>query len=85
MVKSLETVRDSSRQAHELLENLLLWARSQTGTLSFTPERVDLSRLVRETITLASAQAAPKNISLHTQCPESLVAYADPHMVETIL
>ena len=83
--KSLEIIRGSSRQAHELLENLLLWARAQTGSLSFRPEPADLKMLVTECITLLEPQASNKNISIDSCFEDQPVIEADVNMIRTVL
>lgn len=83
--KSLENIRDSSTHAHELLENLLLWARSATGTMAFNPKPVQMQDLVEESIALLIAQAIAKNITIHNECTENLTIAADENMMKTIL
>lgn len=83
--KSLEIVRDSSRQAYELLENLLLWARSQTGSLTFRPGPADMKMLVKECVTLLKTQASHKNITIHTHSDDQVIIDADMNMIRTIL
>lgn len=83
--KSLENIRGSSQQAHELLENLLLWARSHTGTMVFSPEKTDLKILVKESIELINTQADRKNIQIYTEFTDDAMILADKNMVMTIL
>jgi signal transduction histidine kinase/ligand-binding sensor domain-containing protein len=83
--KSLENIKGSSQQAYELLENLLMWARSQTGTLAFNPRFTDLKSLVTESITLVSTQAARKNITIHGEIINEVVMYVDVNMIRTVL
>ncbi|MDO9256031.1 MAG: two-component regulator propeller domain-containing protein [Bacteroidales bacterium] len=83
--KTLENIKGSSLQAHELLENLLLWARSQTGTISFRPEPVDLRVQAEESIELVSVQAARKNISIIADFKTSGLISGDVNMMNTIL
>jgi signal transduction histidine kinase len=83
--KSLENIRDSSTHAHELLENLLLWARSATGTMAFRPEPVPMQKLVEESIELVQAQADARNITIHNECSHNLTIPADENMMKTIL
>jgi signal transduction histidine kinase/ligand-binding sensor domain-containing protein len=85
MQKTLENIKGSSQQAHELLENLLLWARSQTGTLTFRPEPVNLKILVEECIDLVTGQAVRKNITIEQDCPDKIVLPVDINMVRTII
>jgi signal transduction histidine kinase/ligand-binding sensor domain-containing protein len=83
--KSLENIKGSSQQAHELLENLLLWARSHTGTLTFRPEPVNLKMLVEECIDLVSGQAVRKNITIQQECPVEIILPVDVNMFRTII
>lgn len=83
--KSLENIRDSSTHAHELLENLLLWARSATGTMPFKPEPVNMQRLAEESLDLLQAQADARDITIHNECSENLTIQADENMMKTIL
>lgn len=83
--KTLENIKGSSQQAHELLENLLLWARSQTGTISFRPEPLDLKVQVEESIELVAGQAARKNISIIAEYKTDGLISGDLNMMNTIL
>ncbi len=83
--KTLENIKGSSQQAHELLENLLMWARTQTGTISFRAESFDLKEQVEESIELLTVQAARKNISIITDFSNRSWVSGDINMVSTIL
>ncbi len=83
--KTLENIKGSSQQAHELLENLLLWARSQTGTISFRPEPFDLKLRAEEIIELVAVQAARKNITILSDFNTGGLVTGDVNMMSTIL
>lgn len=83
--KTLENIKGSSQQAHELLENLLLWARSQTGTISFRPEPVDLKEQVEASLQLVAVQASRKNISIIADFGKCDMVTGDVNMISTIL
>lgn len=83
--KNLENIRTSSQQAHELLENLLLWARSQTETIVFRPETVDLQVLVGESLGMIAIQASRKTIAITTDYGNCRPVQADINMIRTIL
>lgn len=83
--KALEDIKTSSQQAYELLENLLLWARTHTGTVPFNREQIDLNVLVAESIKLIGIQAARKNISITTDLDKSIWIIGDINMINTIL
>mgnify|MGYP006285673587 CR=1 FL=1 len=83
--RSLINIKDSSQQAHELLENLLLWARSHTGTIIFNPVAADMKELINDSISQINSQANRKNINLHFDDVDSVVVSADVNMIRTIL
>ena len=83
--KTLENIKGSSQQAHELLENLLLWARSQTGTISYKPVSVDLNIQAEESIQLIAVLATRKNISIIADFSTGVLINGDVNMINTIL
>lgn len=83
--EAVRKIQGSSRQAHELLENLLQWARSHTGTMPFQPERVEVNALIAETIDLLQDQASRKNIEIHSGSGQTVIASLDAQMIRTVL
>ncbi len=81
----IQTISDASNSAYKLLENLLNWARSQTGRLSFEPEVVDLLELTNEIKKLIEAQAHSKNIALQVNIEPGHKVFADSNALETII
>ena len=82
---SLNTIKKSSRQAYDLLENLLVWARSQTGKIDFRPETFALSQSISNTLAIARSIAGKKNIQIINNIQEPCLVYADKNMLNTIL
>jgi len=85
ILKYLNIIDNSSKHAFTLLENLLLWARTQTGTIDFHPEVIDLQSSVIDIIALLDNQAKKKYISIINNIEDRCFAYADKNMIETIL
>lgn len=83
--KSLENIKGSSQQAYELLENLLLWARTQTGTIAFRPVSINITEQAESCIELLAVQAARKNIKLTTEGNTSTWILGDANMMNTII
>lgn len=78
-------IHNAATKAFELLENLLLWARSQRGLVDFAPEKMKLRPAVDEVIALARLQAEKKEISLESAVADDITVFADPQMVKTII
>lgn len=76
-----------TKRFHDLLENLLTWARSQSGRIEHHPEKIRLSEIVEEHILQEKSRAHNKSIKLSSSIdPESeLVVYADRNMLSTAL
>lgn len=83
--KYADIIQESSLQAMELLKNLLEWSRSQTGRMEFTPVKIRMDQLVEGVIGSMSAPARFKNISVCTNLPNHLTAFADKEMLSAIL
>jgi ligand-binding sensor domain-containing protein/signal transduction histidine kinase len=83
--KYLTNIKEASRQAFELLQNLLFWARSQTGTLEFKPVSFDLRDRIEENIFLVKSQAEKKSIRITHTATEGQTALGDVNMIDTVL
>ena len=80
----LELMNDSAGNLYELLENLLTWARSQRGNLSFNPSLIEVRSVAEQSIFQLAVQASDKNISLENAVPGGIFAKADANMVNTV-
>ncbi len=81
----IEEMKDSSNRGFRLLENLLEWARSQSGRISFTPGQILINQLLEENIGLLQRQAKAKKITISTHLAYKELVTADANMVNTIL
>lgn len=78
-------IYQSARNAYNLLENLLDWARLERGVLESHLGRVDLRHSVDETVGLLSHTANVKEITLDVQVALETAVVADPNMLSTII
>ncbi len=81
----IEMVHESSVNLHNLLINLLQWARTQTGSIKFEPHEMDLHAVIDENVKLLTGNAEKKEINLKSEVPVGTIAYFNPNMVNTIL
>ena len=72
-------------QTYGLLDNLLIWAKSQMDGIRAHPARLSLLPLTQETTQLVAGQAEHKNIDVSVAISPSLQAYADLDMVMIVL
>jgi len=81
----LGILRDDIQNTYKLLENLLLWSRSQRGTIDFHPENISLYLVLVETIDVLKHTAASKSITIKNKIAENIIVKADFSMLSTIL
>jgi two-component system sensor histidine kinase/response regulator len=81
----IEILHMTSKQSYALLENLLEWARTQTGRMEMRPENIDIQNLIEENISLLINQAAKKKIKLINNVQVKTTAFADPNMINTVI
>jgi len=78
-------IHDASRQAYNLLENLLHWSRAQTGRMEVNPSGFDLHEIIEENIRLLGGNASEKNISLISKIYQGTLVYGDANMISTVI
>ena len=84
-IRMVNIINESAKSGRMLLENLLEWSRSQTGSMNFHPETLDLSTLTKEVIDLVAQNARQKEIAIVSNIRNETTAFADANMVKTIL
>lgn len=78
-------LEQSSAGVVALLENLLTWARAQSGRVDYKPEKFDLSEVVASTIQVLRMNAENKGLKLTSEVSPNTMVYADKNMVTTIV
>jgi signal transduction histidine kinase/ligand-binding sensor domain-containing protein len=83
--KYLHFIYTSSVSGNELLTNLLMWSRSQTGELKFNPEQQDIAYIIDQTAKLLDGNAQTKNITIEQVVKENLNCWFDENMMKTVI
>mgnify|MGYP003624500144 CR=1 FL=1 len=78
-------INSSAQNTLVLLENLLSWAKSQTGQITFNPQKIVLSSIISEVIEQSNSAAIAKDISLIHKQADEIEAYADEDILKTVL
>jgi PAS domain S-box-containing protein len=73
-----------AQQGYDLLENLLEWARSQTGRLDLKFERLNLYELSNEAIGILRSNADNKQIEIINKINKNYEVVADKNTVKTV-
>ena len=82
---TVHNLNATTDEAFNLLDNLLGWAKSESGVLSIIKEELDVNQLVGQNIRLQQMSAQTKNITISTAIPENALVYADMNMTKTVL
>ncbi|SEA40651.1 PAS domain S-box-containing protein [Flavobacterium gillisiae] len=81
----INIIKSQAKDTLILLDNLLNWAQSQTGQISFNPGKIILSDVMPKIIKLNTSLSKSKNISLNYCSLEKIEVYADENMLRTIM
>ncbi len=83
--KYSKTIERITENTSSLIQNLLSWARIQTGLISYNPEpHLALSQIEFE-IKMMSDMFDKKNIKFDFECPPELIFVCDRNMMSTII
>jgi two-component system sensor histidine kinase/response regulator len=81
----LKDISILTEQAMALLENLLLWAKNQSGRLTSNPAKNDFAEAIKNAILLIRHQADNKNISIIKDSIPKTEAFFDAEQIAIVL
>jgi len=84
-LKYTQIINTSSKSAATLLENLLEWARSQTGEIIIKQKSISINDLFVKNIQIVTVMAEKKNIIIENKLFENETVFADELLVNIIL
>jgi DNA-binding response OmpR family regulator len=82
LLKDLYLLSDN---AFNLLENLMNWAKSQSGGIVCRPHRENIQALIKAVLTLFNMQADSKNITLKFREGEEVFGYFDSELISVAI
>ena len=86
VASSANLMKGAAAQTKDLLVNLLEWSRTQTGSIAFNPEWIDIQFIINEIVGLLKVTAGQKGLELKFESQlESSSIWADKYMLSTIL
>ncbi len=78
-------IQNSSWRAMDLLTNLIVWARLQSGRMELNPENFDLVALINEVTELSLDFARQKSLTIYRELPSSVIVPGDKAMISSVL
>lgn len=78
-------MNESANNLFRLLNNLLEWAKSQTGAIQYNPEEADLWFIAMNEISIMESVANNKGITLINEIQANTTVFCDVKMIQTII
>lgn len=86
IIDHLKIINSVSKQTCDLLDNLLVWSRSQTNDIEFRPSEIYLKNLLPDCISLVNGQASYKKVEIEIlPINHNGIVLGDLQMIKTIL
>lgn len=83
--KYIDIINATAKETLVLLDNLLNWAKSQTGELTIKLEKTTLPSTIEQVISLENKLAATKEIILNYSCFDKIELYTDQNILKIVL
>ena len=80
----LKSLNSSAVYLESLLDNLLQWARTQSGTLEVNARCIIVEDLVRQNLKIISINAQNKELELLNEIEEDISVFADSNLLNTV-
>lgn len=81
----INVIYESSQSLFKLLDNLLQWSRTQTGTITYFSEAFSLLPIVNQEVELLQLNAEKKKITVKVIVDKNLKAFADKNIISTVI
>lgn len=81
----IQMIHDSASKYRSLLEDILHWARTQTGNFSIEREKLNFLAVCREVVESLQVLAIKKAISIQIDTRESDIIFSNKNILSTVL
>jgi signal transduction histidine kinase len=78
-------INTAAQNTYNLLEDILMWARTQQGRIPFKPQKLSFADICRNILEILDQKADSKNITINLNAPEGTNIFADVDMLKTIM
>ncbi len=80
----IKYIQESSRSMLALVNSLLDWTRLQTGRIKFEPQKIDIAKIVTDSINALSGSAIQKRIEVVSNINHSLFLFVDKSLITQV-
>ena len=81
----LKMLNESAESTFYLLEEILVWVKTNSGKLPFEPSNINLESIFNKALKILKPTAEKKKISLNLITNDIKIIYADSNMLNTII
>jgi PAS domain S-box-containing protein len=74
-------IQESSRSMLALVNSLLDWTRLQTGRIKFEPQKVDINKIINESVNALSGTAMQKGIDIEALLNQNIFLFVDKSLI----
>jgi PAS domain S-box-containing protein len=78
-------INKSARSTFNLLEDILLWAKTQQGKIPFKPQILNFRDICKNILEVLKPNADAKNITINCSTADHVNVFADIYMIKTVL
>jgi two-component system, sensor histidine kinase and response regulator len=80
-----KNINKSAKITNKLLEDILMWARTQHGNIPFKPQKLRFADITNTVLEILNPSAYAKNITIYSSPEDNISVYADIDMLKTIV
>jgi len=85
IAEQIRYIHTVSEKSHNLLEDILSWAKIRSNKIPFHPEKIPPCQTCKEIVEFFISNATAKNITIVSEVSGETKVYADGNMLRTIL
>jgi len=78
-------INSTAKNTYKLLEDILMWARTQQGSIPFKPQMYGFRDIYLDILETLNPNANAKNITINYSAPDEINIFADIDMLKTVL
>jgi two-component system sensor histidine kinase/response regulator len=78
-------INKSAQITNKLLEDILMWARTQQGKIPFNPQKLSFTDICKNVLETLIPNANAKNINVNYSAADHINVFADIDMLKTVL
>ena len=83
--RQINIVNDSAKSTFNLLEDILMWIRANSGKIPYEPQNLNLTTICNEVVEKISITAQAKEITINYSKTDNNIVFADINMLKTVL